>query len=118
MVSHVLVQVLVVVLFLGLVQLGLALHCRNMATLAAVEGARRAALVGSSDEERRQRVHAMLDTLLSPAVSEVTVSRVGSADQQVVEVSVRTSMPLVATWGPQWLRVTGRAPVEVMQYDE
>ena len=54
MAEFTLVGVLLTVLALAVVQLALALHVRNTLLDAAAEGARYAALAGSSDGDRRR----------------------------------------------------------------
>lgn len=114
-VSHVLVQVLVLVVVLALLQLAFALHTRNLAISSAGEGARRAALSGGSATEAVARTNALLDAVLGPSTPRtVSVSTGEHRGVRTVEVTVRTALPVLLTWGPSdWLSVRGRSAVEV-----
>lgn len=114
-VSHVLVQVLVLLVVLALLQLAFALHTRNLAISSAGEGARRAALAGGSAAEGVARTEALLDAALGPSTPRaVTVSTGGYQGVRTVEVTVRTTLPVLLTWGPSnALSVRGRSVVEV-----
>ena len=64
-VDFALVGALVVAVALGLLQLALGLHVRNVLIDAAGEGARRAALVGGTTAEAEARVRALAGAALS-----------------------------------------------------
>ncbi len=113
-VSHVVLQGLVVLVVLAMLQIGLALHTRNLAVSAAGEGARRAALVGGDEADGRERTDRLLDEFIG-----VSRSRDISVETQVVEgrativVTVSTVLPVLVTWGPSGsLTVRGRSLVE------
>lgn len=114
-VSHVLVQILVLLVVLALLQLAFALHTRNLAISSAGEGARRAALSGGSVEEGVARTNTLLDASLgSTTPRRITVSTGERRGVRTVEVTVRTTLPVLVTWGPSdWLTVRGRSAVEV-----
>ncbi|MFC7581262.1 TadE/TadG family type IV pilus assembly protein [Schaalia naturae] len=116
-VSHVLIQGLVVLLVLMVMQLAFALHTRNLAISAAGEGARRAALAGGDTAEAAARTGILLDRYLGEGrpreISVSTEARAGGGRGTVV-VTVRTALPLLAGWGPSgWLTVRGRSVAEV-----
>ncbi|WP_331394274.1 ABC transporter [Actinomyces polynesiensis] len=114
-VAHVLTQALVVLVVLAVLQAAFALHTRNLAISAAGEGARRGALLGSSDAEARARTGELLDEALgSSRPRTVTTSREVRAGRETLVVTVSTALPVLLTWGPAgWLTVRGRSVVEV-----
>lgn len=107
-----LVSGLVVAAILALLQLGFALHVRNLATDAAGEGARRAALFGASEADGVART---LDLLAQAGISaQVTPGVGGYAGREVVTMTVSTSLPILGPWGPSGsLEVVGRAVKEI-----
>ena len=69
------VSVLVVVLFLAVVQLGLALHTRNMLISCASEGARLGARADAVDGEGVARTESLISASLSPHYARHVTSR-------------------------------------------
>lgn len=110
-VDFVMVGVLVITVFVALLQVTLGVYARNVLTDAAGDGARRAALVGGTEAEARQRVQVLSDAALRRGyVDTVTVSRVPSGDLTIVEVTVTAPLPVLGLLGPGGtLRVTGHA---------
>ncbi len=110
-VDFVMVGALVIIVFVALLQVALGAYARNVLTDAAGDGARRAALVGGTEAEARQRVQVLTDAALRRGyVDSVTVSRVPSGDLRVVEVTVTAPFPVLGLFGPGGtLRVTGHA---------
>ncbi len=110
-VDFVMVGALVIVVFVALLQVALGVYARNVLTDAAGDGARRAALVGGTETEARQRVRVLTDAALRRGyVDTVTVSRVPSGDLRIVEVTVTAPFPVLGLFGPGGtLRVTGHA---------
>ncbi|EPD30896.1 TadE/TadG family type IV pilus assembly protein [Gleimia europaea] len=99
-VGHVLVQVLVVFVVLGLLQLAFALHTRNVAIDAASEGARRASLVGATLAEGADRTSQLLDTALGSDISrDVRVFETSVDGELVVRVEVDATLPLLGPFG-------------------
>ena len=105
------VGALIIVVFVALLQVALGVYARNVLTDAAGDGARRAALVGGTVAEARQRVRVLTDAALWRGyVDTVTVSRVPSGDLRIVEVTVTAPFPVLGLFGPGGtLRVTGHA---------
>ena len=105
------VGVLVITVFVALLQVVLGVYARNVLTDAAGDGARRAALVGGTEAEARQRVQVLSDAALRRSyVDTVTISRVPSGDLTIVEVTVTAPLPVLGLLGPGGtLRVTGHA---------
>jgi len=110
-VDFVMVGALVITVFVALLQVTLGVYARNVLTDAAGDGARRAALVGGTEAEARQRVQVLSDAALRRGyVDTVTVSRVPSGDLTIVEVTVTAPLPVLGLLGPGGtLRVTGHA---------
>ena len=110
-VDFVMVGALVIIVFVALLQVALGVYARNVLTDAAGDGARRAALVGGTEAEARQRVQVLSDAALRRGyVDTVTVSRVPSGDLTIVEVTVTAPLPVLGLLGPGGtLRVTGHA---------
>ena len=110
-VDFVMVGALVIVVFVALLQVALGVYARNVLTDAAGDGARRAALVGGTEDEARRRVQTLSDAALRRGyVDTVTVSRVPSGDLTIVQVTVKAPFPVLGLLGPGGtLTVTGRA---------
>lgn len=96
-VEFVLVGTLVTVLFAALIQLGLLLYVRNMATAEAAEGARYAANVGVTCVAAEERTRDRLRRVVPAAVREVTCIPPAPGDDAVA-MSVRLAAP-----GVGWL---------------
>ena len=115
-VDFVLLVGLLTVLFLMLIQLGFALHVRNVLTSAAAEGARYGANADFTDHEgaaagqTRTVISSELSARFAEHVSATTISVDG---EPVVEVDVSAPMPLVGFWGTaRTIRVRGHAMQE------
>lgn len=112
-VEFALVTPLLIVLLLGVLQIALALHVRATLTAAAAEGARVAALSGSSLDAGVARTRAVLGTSLAEgALAEVTAHRATESGLHVVEVNVSGTLPLIGMLGPTTLQVSGHAVQE------
>ncbi|KQZ84550.1 TadE family protein [Microbacterium sp. Root166] len=113
-VEFVMVGALLTVLTLAVLQLGLAIYVRNLVHDAAVEGAYHAALADTSLDEGAQRTHDIVSrTVGSEYAADITVRESTSPGHPIVEVTVRTVLPLVGLLGaPRTLEVTAHAPVE------
>lgn len=109
-----LVGVLLTVLALAVVQLALALHVRNTVLDAAAEGARYAALAGSSLGDGIERTRDLIGAAISAEYAdEVTASRTSIGGVPAVEVTVRATLPVVGLLGLQrGLEVAGHAAIE------
>ena len=112
-VEFALVTPLLLVLLLGVLQIALAMHVRATLTAAAAEGARVAALSGSSLSRGEQRTRDVLaDSLAGGRVAGVSASRERLAGVEVVAITVTASLPLSGLLGPTSLQVTGHAVQE------
>jgi Flp pilus assembly protein TadG len=96
-VDFVLVVVLLLGLFLGVLQLGLALHTRNLLVAAAQEGARYAANADRTEADAVARTREVVAESLSPEVAaalEVTAEPVVREGVRLVEVTVTGPLPV------------------------
>ena len=112
--DFVLVSVLVLVLFLAVVQLGLALFTRNVLISCASEGARHGARADAAPGQGVARAQALISASLSPAYARsVTTREAVEGGVLVVEVRVVAPLPVVGLLGPDGaLDITGRAFAE------
>ncbi|MDO5721439.1 MAG: ABC transporter [Actinomycetaceae bacterium] len=110
-VSHVLVQVMVVIVLLGLLQLAYVLHIRNLTLDAASEGARRAALAGATLDEGEQRARDLIEASLGKArIGEVKATEVQVEGVTQVTLTINTSLPVLGPWGlPRSMEIKARA---------
>lgn len=102
---------LVVLLFLAVMQLGLALHVRNTLTLAASEGARAAARLDASPEVGVARARDVVTGSLSARFGrDIRASTSSVGGVEVVVITIRAPIPVLGPLGPdRALTVTGRA---------
>jgi len=112
-----LVGILLTVLALAVVQLALALHVRNTLLDAAAEGARYAALAGSSSADGIARTKDLITAAVSPEYAQdVTVGSASIGGVPAVEVTVRATLPVIGLLGVQrGLEVSGHAAIEVVE---
>lgn len=109
-----LVSGLLVLLVLGIAQVGMAIHVRNTVVACAAEGARHAA---NADRDLAAGV-AVTRSLIAQALSEsmvgeVSATHVPSPAGSDVRVQVRTTLPLIGFVGPsRSLTVTAHAVEE------
>ncbi len=100
-VDFVLVGGLVTVLFLGVLQLGLALHVRTLLIDSAAEGARLGARLESEPGDAEARTKELISSALSDRYAgDVTTSVVEVGGAEMIEVRVRAPMPVIALLGP------------------
>jgi len=112
-VEFVVVVPMLVLMLLGIVQVGLALYVRSTLTAAAAEGARISADAGGDRAvgERRTRA-ALASTLADGVVESVSVREVRTRGVSTVQVEVRARLPLVGLLGPSVLLARGHAITE------
>lgn len=105
------VTVLLMMLFLGVVQVALALHVRNTLLQSAVEGARYGARADVDPAAASTRTRELIRGFASEAYAQdVSAGLTTAGGVQVVEVTVRAPLPVVGTLGPGGvLTVHGRA---------
>jgi Flp pilus assembly protein TadG len=96
-----LVAGLLVLLVLGIAQVGLAIHVRNTVVACAAEGARLAANADRGPAEGAALTRRLIAQALSESmVGDVTAGHVPSAAGRNVRVEVVTRLPLVGLVGP------------------
>lgn len=105
---------LVLFLFLVVLQVGLALHARNVLVAAAAEGARYGANADRADADGAVRALQVVGDALPGDVAAsseaVAVPRAPGADPQVVEIALTSDLPvLFLSVGPLRLTVRGHA---------
>lgn len=113
-VEFVLVSIIVVVLLMGVVQLGLALHIRNTLVLAAGEGARFAAAADRAPPDGAIHTRELIEQSLPDSYAEHVTARYATVDGvPTVEVEVVAELPVFGWMGVgDTLRVTGHAMEE------
>lgn len=107
------VSALVIALALGLIQLAITLHVRNMILSAATEGARVAAAYDRSIGDGEARTSDVLGSALPGMSTTVTVVDSAIAGQEAVAVTVTAPIPVIGLWGGGSMSVTAHAYKEV-----
>ena len=112
-----LVGILITVLALAVIQLALALHVRNTVLDAAAEGARYAALAGSSEGAGIARTRELIGMAVSTEYARDIESGTSTVDGiAMVSVTVRAPLPVVGLLGvDRALEVTGHAALETLE---
>jgi hypothetical protein len=103
---------LVLLLGVGVFQLGLVLYVRNTLIACAAEGARMGARADAGSADAVARTRDLVISALSPAYAQDVTSAPSTtaAGVRVVEVTVSAPMPVIGLLGPSGtLTVTGRA---------
>jgi Flp pilus assembly protein TadG len=110
-VDFVLVGVLLTLLFVALLQLGLALHVRNTLTAAAAEGARYGANADRVPADGAAITRRMIrDSLADSFADDVTAATETVDGVPTVVVRVRARLPVIGLLGPaRSLSVQGHA---------
>lgn len=105
------VAILVIVVAMGVFQLGLALHVRNTLLSCASEGARLGARAGAQPTDGERVTRELAASALSAGfVQDVRVRTTTVEGVEVVEVTVSAPMPVIGLLGPSdALTVIGRA---------
>lgn len=111
-----LVGVLLTVLALAVVQLALALHVRNTVLDAAAEGARHAALAGSSPADGVERARELIGAAIASEYADDVSARLATVGGvPTVEITVRATMPVIGLLGVERaMEVSGHAAVETL----
>ena len=113
-VEFVLVGMVLTALTLAVIQLGVAVHVRNVVHDAAVEGAFHAGLADVDPAEGAGRAADIIARTLGDGVVQHAEAHVSDAlGHPTVEVTVVATIPLVGLWGiAEGWEVTARAPRE------
>lgn len=100
-VEFLLVGVLLTALFLGVLQLGLALHVRNTLVAAAAEGARYAANADRAPADGVDWTRQLVSASLAPRFAEdVAAGYEDVGGVPTVYVEVRADLPVIGFLGP------------------
>ncbi len=100
-VDFILVGSLLIVLFLGVVQLGLAQHVRSTTIDAAAEGARYGARADRNTSDAVVRTQLLITQSLSAKYAANVEAQTTTVEGlQVVEVTVKTPLPIIGLLGP------------------
>lgn len=113
--EFVMVGSLVLLLGVGVFQLGLLLHVRNTLIACAAEGARAGARADATMADAVSRTRSLITQSLSPEyASQVSAHQDRTSDGiQVVEVTVSAPTPVIGLVGPSGtVSVSGRAFAE------
>ncbi|MCL3860398.1 TadE family protein [Actinotalea sp. K2] len=110
-VDFVLVGALTTVLFVGVLQVALALHVRATMVDCAAEGARHGALADRTPQDGADRTRALLELSLSSSyAADVRAEHTVVGGLEVVRVQVRAPLPVLGLLGPSGtLTVDGHA---------
>ena len=113
--EFVLVAGLLVAMSLGVLQLALISHVRQVLTSSAWEGARHASYYNTALAEGSALTRQLITQGLGPAYAEsVTIRSVEVGGRPGAEVSVETPFPAFGLWSPGGLlRVRAAVPYEI-----
>jgi Flp pilus assembly protein TadG len=109
LVEFVLVSALVIALAMGVIQLALTLHVRNMMVSAASEGARLAATNDRGPQDGVERTQWLLAESLGGIQTSVTATDMTIDTAPAVEVVVSAPLPILGLWGAGTMTVSARA---------
>lgn len=108
-VEFVLVSILVVTIAMGVIQLAVALHVRNMLISAASEGARLAATNDRGLDDGVARTENLLSGSLGGYDVQVTAADTVIDGALATQVTVTAPVPMFGFWGIGTMSVSGRA---------
>ena len=113
-VEFVLVSLLLVILFLGVAQVGVALHVRNTLVACAAEGARHGANGDRGPADAQARTQELIRAALADSyASDVSAGLVVEGGVPLMTVRVRAALPMLGPLGPAGaLTVQGHAVEE------
>ncbi len=105
---------LLTALTLAVIQLGVAVHVRNLVHDAAVEGAHYAALADTTLGDGAERTRLSISRAVGDAYAgDVSVSQSDRLGHPTAVVTVRTTLPVIGLLGiPYALEVHADAPME------
>ncbi|WP_291383094.1 TadE/TadG family type IV pilus assembly protein [Demequina sp.] len=112
-VEFLLVSILVITIAMGVIQLTLALHVRNMLSSAASEGARLAAANDRDLNDGAMRTEFLLSESLGGYDVNVVASDTVIDGAPATRVTVTAPVPVFGLWGVGTMSVSGRAFEEV-----
>lgn len=112
--EFVIVAALLSLVFLAVIQLGLAMHVRNTVIDSAVAGARLASLPDAAPREGAELTQQLISEAVSSRYAErIDVDYSTHGGEDIVTVTVTTPVPVIGLLGPTgtW-QLSGRALVE------
>lgn len=98
----------------GALQIGLVIHVRNTVIDSAIAGARQAGLADQSPSDGTALTRALITASIGERFAQdVTIRTSTRSGVEIVDVRVRTPMPVIGLWGPggTWV-LHGRSLVE------
>ena len=108
-VEFILVSILVITIAMGVIQLAVALHVRNMLISAASEGARLAATNDRGLDDGVSRTESLLSESLGGYDVHVAASDTVIDGAPATQVTVTAPVPVFGLWGVGTMSVSGRA---------
>ncbi len=109
-----LVASLLALILAGALQIGLVIHVRNTVIDSAIAGARQASLADQTARDGQRLTADLIRVSVGERYAQkVTVSTSRRGGAEIVEVRVRTPLPVLGLWGPAevW-DLRGRSLVE------
>ncbi len=106
------VSVLVIALMLGVLQLALTLHVRNVLISSASEGARLAGAYDRTPADGVARTEELMNAALGDFAATTTVSSESSGRVDLMVITVEAPVPVIGLWGVGSMTVTGKAVKE------
>ncbi|WP_284327555.1 TadE family protein [Demequina litorisediminis] len=107
--EFVMLGTLVVLIAIGLVQLVLALHVRNVLLSSAQEGARHAAAADRAPADGASRALEVAGASIPGVSAAASAEAITVAGAPAVSVTVSAPVPVLGWWGPADIDVTARA---------
>lgn len=112
-VEFLLVSILVVAVALGVIQLAIVLHVRNILISSAHEGAHYAALADKSLDDGELRAQTLVSGSLGGIPATYASDQILLNGAPAVELTVTARVPVVGTWGVGEQHITAHALAEV-----
>lgn len=114
-----LIASLLALILAGALQIGLVIHVRNTVIDSAIAGARQASLADQTPHDGQKLTAELIRVSIGERYAQkVTVSTSRQGAVEIVEVRVRTPLPVLGLWGPAevW-DLRGRSIVEDVDRD-
>ncbi|GAA1850937.1 TadE/TadG family type IV pilus assembly protein [Brevibacterium marinum] len=114
-----LIASLLALVLAGALQIGLVIHVRNTVIDSAIAGARQASLADQSTVDGKRLASELITVSVGERYAQsITVTTSHRAGVEVVEVRVRTPVPVIGLWGPAevW-DLSGHSIVEDVERD-
>ncbi len=114
-----LISALLTLVLAGALQIGLVIHVRNTVIDSAIAGARQAGLADQTDADGRRLAAELITLSLGESYARsISVTTTARGAVEIVEVRVRTPLPVLGLWGPAevW-ELRGRSIAEDVERD-